>query len=289
MTTPQHDTFTVERRYAASPARVYRALTNKDAKAAWFVGPHGWDELERTMDARPGGVERVVGRHPSGMVSAFHAVYMDLVPGERIIFAYNMHLDGQMISSSLATWNLLADGTGTRLVLTEQGTFVNGYVDNGSRLEGTNLLLDALGKALDGAPETVASRVLPCSRERILEAFSNVAQLEQWWGPEGFTSTSQAFDFKPGGDWNMTMHGPDGTAYPNLYTFVAIEPARIVVERPDPAHRFTVTVTLDEVPGGTFMTWCQRFDNAAHFAEVREVVEAVNPQLLARLDKLVTG
>jgi uncharacterized protein YndB with AHSA1/START domain len=144
----QHDTFTLERRYAATPARVYRALTDPRAKAAWFVGPHGWDEHERVMDARVNGTERVVGRHPSGMVSAFDAVYMDLAPNERVIFAYKMHIDGQLISCSLATWELHADGAGTRLVLTEQGTFLNGYVDGGSRLEGTNLLLDALGAAL---------------------------------------------------------------------------------------------------------------------------------------------
>lgn len=144
----QHDTFTVERRYAASPARVYRALTNPSAKAAWFVSPHGWEELERHQDARVGGTERVVGRHPSGMVSAFDATYMDLVPNERIIFAYTMHIDGQLISCSLATWELRLDGTGTHLVLTEQGSFLNGYVDGGSRLEGTNLLLDMLGAAL---------------------------------------------------------------------------------------------------------------------------------------------
>ena len=144
----QHDKFTLERRYAATPTRVYRALTDPRAKAAWFVGPHGWEEHERQMDARVGGTERLVGRHPSGMVSAFDAVYLDLVPNERVIFAYKMHLDGEPISCSLATWELHADGTGTRLVLTEQGTFLNGYVDGGSRARGTNLLLDALGAAL---------------------------------------------------------------------------------------------------------------------------------------------
>ena len=149
MTTAQHDTFTLERRYAASPARVFRALTDPRAKAAWFVGPNGWDEHERKMDARPGGRERLVGRHASGMVSDFDAVYMDLVPNERVIFAYNMVIDGKLISSSLATWELHADGAGTRLVLTEQGTFLNGYEDGGSRVEGTNLLLDALGRALE--------------------------------------------------------------------------------------------------------------------------------------------
>lgn len=144
----QFDTFTLERRYAAAPSRVYRALTDPRAKAAWFAGPHGWDEHERTMDARVGGKERVAGRHPSGMVSAFDALYMDLVPNERLIFAYSMHIDGQLISCSLATWELRPDGTGTHVVLTEQGSFLNGYVDGGSRVEGTNFLLDALGASL---------------------------------------------------------------------------------------------------------------------------------------------
>jgi len=151
----QHDQFTLERRYPAAPARVYRALTDLRAKAAWFVGPHGWEEHERHMDARVGGTERLVGRHPSGMVSAFDAVYLDLVPNQRVIFAYKMHIDGQPISCSLATWELHADGTGTRLVLTEQGTFLNGYVDGGSRAHGTNLLLDALGATLAQDSTTV--------------------------------------------------------------------------------------------------------------------------------------
>lgn len=149
----QHDTFTLERRYPAAPARVYRALTDARAKAAWFSGPEGWDEHERTMDARVGGKERVVGRHPGSFVSAFEAHYLDLVPNERLIYTYTMHLDGKLVSCSLATWELHPDGAGTRVVLTEQGTFLNGYDDSGSRRQGTGFLLDSLGTALaaDGA------------------------------------------------------------------------------------------------------------------------------------------
>ena len=43
--------------------------------------------------------------------------------------------------------------------------------------------------------------------------------LEAWWGPHGFTTTTSAFDSTPGGQWACTMHGPDGTDYPNLITF----------------------------------------------------------------------
>jgi uncharacterized protein YndB with AHSA1/START domain len=283
----QHDSFTLERRYAATPARVYRALTDPRAKAAWFVNPHGWEELERHMDARVGGTERVVGRNASGTVSAFDAVYMDLLPNERIIFAYKMHIDEKPISCSLATWELHAEGAETRLVLTEHGTFLNGYVDGGSRLEGSTLLLNALGNEL-ATPELVCTRLLPFPRERAFAALSDVDQLVHWWGPDGFTSTSEAFDFRPGGSWTMVMHGPDGTDYPNLYHFHEIDaPARVVMEHPDPAHWFKLTVGLDEVPGGTLLTWCQRFNSEEHLAQVKDFVTAANEQVLARLEAVL--
>ena len=51
----------------------------------------------------------------------------------------------------------------------------------------------------------------------------------RWWGPVGFSSTIHAFDFQPGGDWRLTLHGPDGTDYPNHNRFARIEPDRLLV------------------------------------------------------------
>lgn len=86
------------------------------------------------------------------MVSTFEAVYHDVVPDERIVYAYTMHLDARKISVSLATIELKPSGTGTgtRLVMTEQGAYLDGYDDAGSRERGTQFLLDALGRSLDG-------------------------------------------------------------------------------------------------------------------------------------------
>jgi len=75
-------------------------------------------------------------------------VYHDVVADERIVYAYEMHLDDRKISVSLATLELKPAGIGTRLVMTEQGAFLDGYDDAGSRERGTNHLLDALGKSL---------------------------------------------------------------------------------------------------------------------------------------------
>jgi uncharacterized protein YndB with AHSA1/START domain len=143
-----HDTFTLERTYPASPAQVFHALTDPKAKARWFSGGAGYEELERVMDVTPGGKERLSGRWPSGMVTTFDAVYYDVVADRRLVYAYEMRLNEKKISISLATMELQAAGAGTRLVVTEQGAFLDGYEDKGSREHGTSHLLDRLGAAL---------------------------------------------------------------------------------------------------------------------------------------------
>jgi uncharacterized protein YndB with AHSA1/START domain len=143
-----HATFSIKRLYDASPAQVYHALSDKDAKSRWFGGGAEQTIIEREMDVRPGGRERVRGRWASGLVSTFDAVYFDAVPDERLVYAYEMHLDDRKISVSLATIELKPEGRGTRLAVTEQGTFLDGYDDAGSREKGTGFLLDQLGASL---------------------------------------------------------------------------------------------------------------------------------------------
>jgi uncharacterized protein YndB with AHSA1/START domain len=142
-------TLHLERTYDAPAARVWRALTEPTAKQKWFGGPPGqWEVLERHMDVRPGGTERAKGRWEGGVVSTFDARYHDVIPGERLVYSYEMHMDDKKISVSLATMQLKAAGARTTLVVTEQGAFLDGYNDAGSREEGTRHLLEALGASL---------------------------------------------------------------------------------------------------------------------------------------------
>ena len=76
-------------------------------------------------------------------------IYQDIVENQRIIYAYDMHIDDRRISVSLATIELKPEGSGTRLIFTEQGAFLDGYDDPGDRERGTRLLLDALGRSLE--------------------------------------------------------------------------------------------------------------------------------------------
>jgi uncharacterized protein YndB with AHSA1/START domain len=144
-----HATFHLERTYDAPVARVWTALTDTAAKQKWFGPPAGqWEMLERHMDVRVGGSERLKGRWESGVVSTFDAIYQDVVPNERLVYTYVMHLNDKKISVSLATLQLKAEGAKTRLLVTEQGAFLDGYDDAGAREHGTSHLFDALGKSL---------------------------------------------------------------------------------------------------------------------------------------------
>jgi uncharacterized protein YndB with AHSA1/START domain len=143
-----HATFCIERTFEFSCAKVFRALTDPAAKAKWFAGGDGYTILLREMDVRPGGREIVKGRWASGIVSNFEAIYHDVVPDARLVYSYQMHLDERKISVSLTTFELKPTETGTQLLMTEQGAFLDGHDDAGSRERGSNFLIDALGKSL---------------------------------------------------------------------------------------------------------------------------------------------
>jgi uncharacterized protein YndB with AHSA1/START domain len=144
-----HGAFHLERAYDATVEEVYRALSDKDAKSRWFFGPAGWRPIERTMDFRVGGRERVKGGFDGGVTTTFDAVYHDIVPRERIIYTYEMRLDDRKISVSLATLEIRPVGGGrTKLRISEQGAFLDGYDDAGARERGTSDLLEKLGASL---------------------------------------------------------------------------------------------------------------------------------------------
>ena len=149
-----HASFTVTRNWKHAPQRVFEAFANEDAKRKWFAGPPGFEQQEKSFDFREGGRETLSGKHTNGMVTAFDCVYRDIVPptasaAGRIIYSYVMHKDGAKISVSQAAIEIIPDGGGTRLVLTEYGDYLDGYDDAGSREHGTNWLIDTLGKSLE--------------------------------------------------------------------------------------------------------------------------------------------
>jgi len=144
-----HAKFVIERKFSQAPERVFNAFADASAKARWFSGPPDqWTQNLREFDFRVGGRERLIGAWAGGKVSSFDSVYQDIAPNERIIYSYAMQIDGVPISVSLATVEFKTAGTGTLLVITEQGAFLDGYDDAGSRERGTSMLLGRLAESL---------------------------------------------------------------------------------------------------------------------------------------------
>jgi len=136
-----HATFVIERDFPHPPAKVFNAFADPASKAQWFGGPDEWNKSNNTFDFRVGGKESVSGGPPEGPVHHYNAEYWDIVPDERIVSSYQMHIDETRISVSLATIEFKPTAAGTTFVLTEQGFFLDGYDDAGERERGTRELL----------------------------------------------------------------------------------------------------------------------------------------------------
>lgn len=140
-----HATFSVERRYPAPIASVFAAWADPAAKARWFAGPNS----DHKLDFRVGGREVNRGR-VDGAQLTFESVYQVIMPAERIVYTSTLSADDVVSTISLTTVELSPDDGGTRLLLTEQGTFLDGREDPQWRERGTGDWLDALGTELGG-------------------------------------------------------------------------------------------------------------------------------------------
>ncbi len=126
--------------------------------------------------------------------------------------------------------------------------------------------------------------------EQVFGAFSQPERLARWWGPEGFSSTFEVFDLRPGGSWRFVMHGPDGAHYPNENVFKTVEPPNLVeIEHISEDHHFVLRITFTSQGGKTLVGWEQTFDTVEHKQLVRPWVEPANEQNLDRLQHEVAG
>lgn len=155
-----HRSFTVERTYAAPPAKVFAAFADPALKRRWYLDGKGFDAQSYSADFRVGGFEKSrftfaggpAGAPPPGTPMGNDTVYLDIVPSERIVFAYTMLMGDRRHSVSLATVELspLAGG-GTRLLFTEQAAFFHPSDGPQLREAGWQGLLANLEKALQHA------------------------------------------------------------------------------------------------------------------------------------------
>ncbi|HTL51783.1 MAG TPA: SRPBCC family protein [Planctomycetota bacterium] len=137
----------------------------------------------------------------------------------------------------------------------------------------------------EASREIVTVRVFDAPRELVFAAWTEPKQVAQWWGPNGFTTTIQTMDVRPGGAWNLVMHGPDGTDYPNKSVYVeVVRPEKIVFDHLS-GPQFRMTATFEEQGGKTKVTMRGLFNTATDYEVALKKFGAVEgaKQTLARL------
>jgi len=150
-----HSTFVLERSFAAGPDRVFAALSDPAEVRRWYAGAGGRTAESFEMDFRVHGRQRMSSKMGEdtpfpGVILTSDAVFLDIVPGRRVVMAQTMALAERRFSASLITYEILESAAGSTLVFTHQGAFFEGSDGPERREHGWNGLLDSLAQALAG-------------------------------------------------------------------------------------------------------------------------------------------
>ena len=133
--------------------------------------------------------------------------------------------------------------------------------------------------------ELLLSRTLNAPVSLVWEVWTRAEHIANWWGPDGFTNTINRMDFRPGGEWDLIMHGPDGTDYKNKSIFREIVRHKKIVYEHVSAPRFTATISFKEQGEQTFITWHMLFESAEEFIRTVKTFKA-DEGLKQNLEKL---
>src|SRR3982751_6799515 len=138
--------------------------------------------------------------------------------------------------------------------------------------------------------EISTARVFDAPRELVWQVWTDPKHIEQWWGPNGFTTTTKEYDLRPGGVWLFTMHGPDGTDYRNDVSFTAVVAPELLEYKHGPSAIFNVSVKFDdEGENRTKLSMRMQFPTAAERDRTVEKFNALEgqKQTLNRLEEYI--
>jgi uncharacterized protein YndB with AHSA1/START domain len=255
---------------------VFAAFTEADHLAKWW-GPEGFGVSAATSDPRPGGAFRIVMRGPDGTDHPVDGTYREIDAPRRLVTeSIAVGPSGERLLEAVTTVELAEHGDKTEITVRSRAV---GFVPEAEAMLGgmeigwvqsLRCLEDHVTDALDR--QIVIMRMVEAPREQVFDVWITPEHVANWWGPDGFTITTESMDVRPGGEWRFTMHGPDGTDYPNLIRYSeVVPPAHLAYAHIDmPAAEdttFHVDVYLDEFLGNTVLSMKMVFPTAESLAE----------------------
>src|SRR6478609_3510671 len=133
--------------------------------------------------------------------------------------------------------------------------------------------------------EITVSRLLKAPIELVWEVWTSPEHIKNWWGPDGFTNTISKMDIKSGGEWDLVMHGPDGTDYKNKSVFKEVVKHKKLVYEHVSSPKFIATVEFEAQGGKTLLNWQMLFESREQLIQVVKTFKA-DEGLRQNVDKL---
>lgn len=267
---------------------VYDVWTDPEHMKQW-CGPTGFISPVCRVETKNGGKMYIEMQAPDHSIYPVHGYYHELVRPEKIVFVHDVRDEADKhLFDIWHTITFKAEGAQTVLTVHAEAQnikpeamhFVEGME------EGWTQCIDKLENYVATAGRgLVVSRVLNAPRELVFEAWTKPEHIKHWWGPNGFTNTIDKMEVRPGGEWELVMHGPDGKDYKNNSTFIeVVKPERLVISH-DSGPKYVMTVTFTPYYDKTFLSISMQFEtNEQRDAVVKSVGAAEG--LVQNVDRL---
>jgi uncharacterized protein YndB with AHSA1/START domain len=252
-------TLEIVRIFNAPRALVY-AMWSTPAHLGKWSAPKGFTIPEARTDFRQGGSWYAHMRSPDGEDHRVQGKYLEIAENARIVMTHAW-LDGACNPGpeTVVTVTFEDHGKKTKMTFLQEG-FTSAASRDGHE-GGWNQCFDLLDAHLAGIvseqgsgasadQDIVITRLIDAQRELVFEAFKDPLHISQWWGPNGFTTTTYEMDVRPGGQWLFTMHGSDGTDYPNRIRYTEVRVPEFIAydhdggDDDDGTHAFKATVQI---------------------------------------------
>ncbi len=227
---PKDISLCIVRVFDAPRELVYRMWTEKHLMDRWSC-PDDFTISDSGAELRVGGTWHATMRSHDGTDMRLTGTYTEIVPNERLVFTHAW-LDEDGTPGPVTTVTVdFADNNGkTRMEFLQTGFDSDESRDGheGGWSECLGKFEPLLNALKDNEREINIVRMISAPVAKVFAAFSDPKGMATWWGPNGFTTTTHHMDFRVGGTWVYTMHGPDGTDYPNHVAYTSIETGRVI-------------------------------------------------------------